>query len=902
MSELHVTEGTNSARAANGPVRLSKAERWSVLVLLVGLLASAGLAGWQHRHEQTERSRMLERGFERTSDALESQLHAATLVIRSLQAIFTASDEITPTEFQRAFEILAPDRVIPGLQAIAYSRLVKDDSDQDSPEEDPVYRVEMVAPLVGNEAVLTLDVRDQPDNLRAIRRSRDGDQPVLSEPIPLIQFAGDPEPVLGMVLRLPVYSPGPTPNSLRERRLRFVGTLAASFRLDRLLSEAIAAYVPADLDVRLEDISTAEPVLLFHKAVPGTAASDPAVGPVFERAMQLATRTWRMHATAAPAPPSTTVWLLLLLGAAGSLLLALWLRTVLGGRERALGLAERLASEQQQIAGTFRVLNELLPSLVLLVRRRDGQLIGANRSARRRIGLDAAVIDSGRGPSLADALADADLAGRLLALDSPDRTSAGELSARLKAAGGDDRWLALSSAAVDMADEPCVLIVANDITELRELNERLLYQANHDALTGLINRYSFERHFDQLIADANAGQRTGALLYIDLDQFKVINDTCSHYAGDQLLAELGSRLRASIKPGDVLARLGGDEFGVLLYDVDGERAMQVAERARQAIDGFVFAWEQRTFAVSASIGVVVIDGPGVNRRELLGHADTACYIAKDRGRNRCHLHSVGDHEVAQRKTEMEWANRIRQALAEQRLVLHYQELARLKTGRQAEGAHFELLVRLIDENGEEVPPGAFIPAAERFGLMPAIDRWVVDTALSNFSRMHPAGAEAGLCAINLSGATVDDPNFAEHVLDLLDRHAIPAHTLCFEITETVAIGNVARVIRFMQRLRLRGVRFSLDDFGSGMASFGYLKTLPVDILKIDGSFIRDIESDPADYSIVRAVTDIGHQLGLVVVAEWVGSVRTAELLRGIGVDYGQGFALHVPERVPLHRA
>lgn len=250
---------------------------------------------------------------------------------------------------------------------------------------------------------------------------------------------------------------------------------------------------------------------------------------------------------------------------------------------------------------------------------------------------------------------------------------------------------------------------------------------------------------------------------------------------------------------------------------------------------------------------------------------------------------------------MEWAARLRQALAEQRFVLDYQELSYLKPTRNPEGAHFELLVRLIDEDGVEVPPGAFIPAAERFGLMPLIDRWVVDMALSHFDRLHPSGTEAGLCAINLSGATVDDENFAEHVIQLLDRHQIPAHKLCFEITETVAVSNVARVVRFMQRLRLRGVRFSLDDFGSGMASFGYLKSLPVDILKIDGSFIRDIESDPADYSIVRAVTDIGHQLGLVVVAEWVGSARTTELLRGIGVDYGQGFAIHKPERTPLHR-
>jgi EAL domain-containing protein (putative c-di-GMP-specific phosphodiesterase class I) len=276
-------------------------------------------------------------------------------------------------------------------------------------------------------------------------------------------------------------------------------------------------------------------------------------------------------------------------------------------------------------------------------------------------------------------------------------------------------------------------------------------------------------------------------------------------------------------------------------------------------------------------------------------------MAKERGRNRVHLYSEQDADTLQRRSEMEWASRLRQALIDNRFVLHFQEIRPLQTADANEGLHMELLLRLRDEDGSMVPPGAFIPASERFGLMLQLDRWVVDTALANFSRLHPSAREVHVCAINLSAQTVEDDGFAAFVLQRLERYRVPADRVCFEITETAAVASMIRVVALMTELRRAGCKFSLDDFGAGMASFGYLKNLPVDYVKIDGSFIRNLETDATSASIVRAVTDIGHQLGLKVVAEWVGDGKTVETLRAARVDYAQGFHLHRPELAQFMR-
>jgi EAL domain-containing protein (putative c-di-GMP-specific phosphodiesterase class I) len=352
----------------------------------------------------------------------------------------------------------------------------------------------------------------------------------------------------------------------------------------------------------------------------------------------------------------------------------------------------------------------------------------------------------------------------------------------------------------------------------------------------------------------------------------------------------------------MLARLGGDEFGVLAHEVDAAGALALAERLRLRIESHIYAWEQRSYTISASIGVVMLDEPGMTLREALAQADTACYLAKEHGRNRIHLFSGDDDETIRRRGEMEWANRLRWAIEEGRLLLDYQEVRPLRADAAGEDPHLELLLRLRDEDGRVVAPGAFLPAAERYGLVPQLDRWVIAEAIAHFDQLHASGRAPGRCSLNLSAASLEDEGLADYVLDLIRRHGVPPSRLCFEITETEAVRNLARAVRFIERLRGFGCLVALDDFGAGMSSFGYLKNLPVDIIKIDGSFIRDIESDPMSRSIVDAITEIGHERGLEVVAEWVGDERTIEILRALRVDYGQGFALHRPEPVLYQRA
>lgn len=394
-----------------------------------------------------------------------------------------------------------------------------------------------------------------------------------------------------------------------------------------------------------------------------------------------------------------------------------------------------------------------------------------------------------------------------------------------------------------------------------------------------------------------------AVLYIDLDQFKLINDTSGHLAGDQLLGQLALAMAEQLRSGDVLARLGGDEFGILALNANADGVEALAERVRTRIEGYIYVWDQHSYTISASIGVVLIDRPGLTLREVLSHADSACYMAKDHGRNRIHFYSAQDDETVRRRGEMEWAHRLRWVIEHERLLLDYQEVRPLQTTLfDAADPHIELLIRLRDEDGRVVLPGAFLPAAERYGLLTTLDRWVIAQAIAHFDRLHVSARPPGRCSLNLSASTLEDAGLADYILDLVDRHQVPPSRLCFEITETEAVRNMALAIRFIERLRGAGCLIALDDFGAGMSSFGYLKNLPVDVIKIDGSFIRDIEHDTMSRSIVEAVAAIGHQRGLEVVAEWVDSVNMLPTLRELGVDYAQGFALHRPEPVLFQRA
>lgn len=434
----------------------------------------------------------------------------------------------------------------------------------------------------------------------------------------------------------------------------------------------------------------------------------------------------------------------------------------------------------------------------------------------------------------------------------------------------------------------------HDVSETHAMARQIGWQATHDALTGLVNRKEFERELQEIIAHAAAPDHCSALLYLDLDQFKLVNDTCGHGAGDELLRLLSQMLLGCIRQSDTLARLGGDEFGVILRGCSAEQAQEIADKLVETLSTFRFAWQERFFDVGASIGIVVIDDQTISVDSAMSAADIACYAAKDLGRNRSHLYQPDDAELARRQGEMQWVSRIRHALEEGRFVLYTQPIEPI---RGDAGAMHEVLVRMRGEDGSLVPPGSFIPAAERYGLMPDVDRWVIEHA---FAAMRDQPARLPAIAVNLSGLSLTRTGMREFIIECQERCGIDPARVCLEVTETAAIANLSHAIAFLAGLQARGFRFALDDFGSGLSSFAYLKNLPVDFLKIDGGFVRDMCTDPIDRAMVHAINEIGHTMGIRTIAEYVEDEATLAALRDIGVDYAQ--VHHLASPVPLDAA
>jgi diguanylate cyclase (GGDEF)-like protein/PAS domain S-box-containing protein len=442
-----------------------------------------------------------------------------------------------------------------------------------------------------------------------------------------------------------------------------------------------------------------------------------------------------------------------------------------------------------------------------------------------------------------------------------------------------------------------IFAAVEDITEARALSQQLRFQAAHDALTGLVNRREFENRLEGAAKTAESRRSEHAVCYLDLDQFKIINDTCGHVAGDELLKRLGRVLAQQMRTQDTLARLGGDEFGVLLEDCSMHVAERVANTLRRTIEDFRFVWEKQVFGIGVSIGVVPIQGLGQTVSSILSAADAACYAAKDRGRNRIHIYRAEDVELARRHGEMRWVTRIQTALEENRFELARQPIVPLSESAETD-SHYELLLRMRDENGDIVLPDAFLPAAERYNLSVRLDRWVVREAFRLLTQDQAHLDKLFLCSINLSGVSLADEDFLIFVTTEFASTGLPPGKVCFEITETAAIANLSGAMRFIEVLRRIGCRFALDDFGSGLSSFAYLKNLPVDFLKIDGVFVKDIVEDPIDRELVRSINEIGHVMGKRTIAEFVESNEILAALGAIGVDYAQGFVLGEPELLP----
>jgi len=441
------------------------------------------------------------------------------------------------------------------------------------------------------------------------------------------------------------------------------------------------------------------------------------------------------------------------------------------------------------------------------------------------------------------------------------------------------------------------VLVLHDMTQERQYIANLSWQATHDALTGLANRREFEYRLEQALHNLARQPGRHALMFLDLDQFKLVNDTCGHAAGDELLRHICALLQSGLREGDTLARLGGDEFGILLENCAPEAAEKIAEGLRQTVQNLHFVWKGRPFLTTVSIGLVHVAQTPTTLEASLRAADMACYMAKEKGRNRVQVYHADDSELSLRFGEMAWVQRLHMALEENRFCLYAQEIAPLGSAGGGTGGHIEILLRLHDEAGRMILPDSFIPAAERYGLMSSLDRWVVQNVFRVIAQCINDKCERPLamCAINLSGITIGDDAFLHFLREQFDNYGVPPEMICFEITETSAIANLGSAIRFINELKGLGCYFSLDDFCAGMSSFAYLKHLPVDFLKIDGSFVKDMLDDPINRAMVEVINHIGHVMGKQTIAEFVETAQIEQALLEIGVDYAQGYVIERPQ-------
>ncbi|MEQ6341502.1 MAG: EAL domain-containing protein [Gammaproteobacteria bacterium] len=435
------------------------------------------------------------------------------------------------------------------------------------------------------------------------------------------------------------------------------------------------------------------------------------------------------------------------------------------------------------------------------------------------------------------------------------------------------------------------VIVFRDVSTEQAMAMQLAYQARHDELTGLYNRREFELQLGRSLERVRQGGKADVLCYLDLDQFKVVNDTCGHIAGDELLRQVTHLLRENIRDSDLLARLGGDEFGLIMLGCSIEKAKEIAAVLHQLIREYRFVWQGKTFDIGASMGLVEITPEIGSIHEVMSAADSACYVAKDKGRNRIFAYTLNDSELMNRQGEMQWVHKIHEAFANSRFVLYRQQVVPLN--HEQAPIHYEVLLRMRDDNGGAVVlPMAFIPAAERYNIMSDVDRWVVKNALAMMSMEHDGRVVYNL---NLSGKSLNDENFLAFVVSEIESSGVDTQRICFEITETAAIANLSSARSFMNSLRKMGCSFALDDFGSGLSSFAYLKNLPVDYLKIDGSFVKDMIDDPVDLAMVTCIAQVGRVMGIKTIAESVENESIKNQLKLIGVDYAQGYGVAFPE-------
>ncbi|MBV9621536.1 MAG: EAL domain-containing protein, partial [Gammaproteobacteria bacterium] len=542
-----------------------------------------------------------------------------------------------------------------------------------------------------------------------------------------------------------------------------------------------------------------------------------------------------------------------------------------------------------------------LPEAVIATDR-EGQITFLNSAAEQLTGLESA---QAAGKKLEDVVHLVDETERRVLADPVHQalTSAAAVNlsrrALLLSRSGTERAIELSASPMRGADKELLgaVVLLHDVTELRGLARQMSYQATHDALTGLVNRHEFERRLQEAIESGHRGDGQHVLCYLDLDRFKLVNDTSGHVAGDSMLREVAKLLRDAVRDSDTVGRLGGDEFGTLLIGCPLDKARQIADDLTRAVGDYRFVWKDRIFNIGVSVGLVEISRESGTLEELLAAADTACYVAKKQGSGRVAVYSARDEALARHSGEIQWLQRLQSALKENRFHLYHQVI--VPAHGDDGGPAMEVLVRLQDETGQELPPADFMRAAERYRLMGPVDRWVVQTTLAALGRGAIAVPAHRSVAINISGQTLGDLQFLEFVVECFDRTGTAPNQVCFEIAESAVIANLDHARRFVGVLHGMGCQFALDDFGSGVGSFSNLKTLPLDYLKIDGSFMRNLARDTVNQAMVTAMIKLARTLNFKVIAEQVEDSAALETARKMGVDYLQGYAVGRPQPLPL---
>lgn len=692
-------------------------------------------------------------------------------------------------------------------------------------------------------------------------------------------------------------------------RGRAYGVITASFSKDQIFKQALGAVSEDEggLAFVVVDI-TSSPQLIYH-----SLPSPPSDLEMLRRntdddlvsVIPIGNRLWKIYFY--PTPPSIFVYLwpaiTVLLILAATLLGCLLIYRVLINKDNAEVRALQMLKKFISADTKFRHVTENMPGLVLVLTK-TGIIVEVNKNGRDLLNLPKDRSLTKDNINVLDLLDDPDLAHSLATLEIGQSVSLSMMYQKSTPKTPPSHFnVSLSKVIMDdgIQEGVFVIMIGHDVTHMLDLSQQLQAQtqqlhflATHDQLTGLFNRRAFEEKIEHMLQS----EKTFSLLYVDLDQFKIVNDTAGHLAGDGLLQQLSSVIQDNIR--HCFARLGGDEFGLL---VEGEiqEGISLAEKIIKLCEQFVFTWEGKVYQVSCSIGIAdmatikaSLSRP-LNKEDLMSRADSACYTAKKRGRNRYHAFSnEGDSLTHQQ--EMEWTVKITEAMTNNRIALYRQDIVPLDHDAHAK-PHFEILSRMIDENGNVIPASEFVPAIERFGLHLMFDKWVLTQTLKNFHRLHPDGFE--ICSVNVSGQTIDDPEFETFLFNLIEETKIDPSHLCLEITETATISNIDKMKVLLPKIKKTGCKIALDDFGVGMSSFAYLKNFDVDYVKIDGSFVRDIENNVMSSSIVTAVTDIAHKMGIKVVAEWVSSDKVLSMLKKKGVDFGQGYYLGKPQPIDL---